>query len=371
MNQLTFKPSLYQYKACRDFVSDFSIGEGDLIITSKTCYQTFLEPLHLLADVIFPRDYGSGEPTDAMVTAMYQDIAKKSDYQRVIGIGGGSVLDLAKLFVLETIFPLTELFDRNLPVKKVKPLLLVPTTCGTGSEVTNISVLSFLERGSKQGLADDELFADAAILIPQLMSNLPYEVFATSSIDALIHAIESSLSPRATRYTKLFGYQAITMIMKGYQKIALEKVPYQELLEEFLVASNFAGLAFGTAGCGTVHAMSFPLSGTFHVAHGEANYALLEGVLSYYEKSGVTGELLELNTHLSMLLNCSLSEVTTQLTLLLGQILKRQPLSAYGTTKQHCTDWANLVIAKQQRLMRNSLIPLTAADLTLIYESLL
>ena len=116
------------------------------------------------------------------------------------------------------------------------------------------------------------MYAESAVLIPELLEGLPFGVFATSSIDALVHAVESSLSPKATAYTKLFGYKAIEMIIKGYQKVVKEgKEVLPGLMSDFLIASNYAGIAFGTAGCAAVHATSYPLGGKYHVAHGESN----------------------------------------------------------------------------------------------------
>ena len=138
---------------------------------------------------------------------------------------------------------------------------------------------------------------------------MPYRFFATSSIDALIHAVESSLFPKATPYTELFGYKAIEEIIRGYQVIAERgEEARKELLNQFLTASNFAGLAFGTAGCAAVHAMSYQLGGTFHVAHGEANYAVFIGVMKKYMEIRQDGKIQKLNHFLSELLGCSYEE---------------------------------------------------------------
>jgi len=146
-----------------------------------------------------------------MVEAIYNDI--KGTYKRIIAIGGGTIIDIAKIFALKNVLPILDLYDGKIPPIKEKELILIPTTCGTGSEVTNISILSLISRGTKRGLAVDEMYADSAVLIPELMNSLPFPIFATSSIDALIHAIESSLSPKANESTRLFGYRAIEMIL--------------------------------------------------------------------------------------------------------------------------------------------------------------
>ena len=112
------------------------------------------------------------------------------------------------------------------------------------------AILALNKKGTKKGLAVDEMYADSAVLIPELLGGLPFKFFAASSIDALIHAVESSLSPKGNEMTRLFGYKAIEMILNGYKIIAEKgeeaRIP---LLSDFLTASNYAGIAFGNAGC--------------------------------------------------------------------------------------------------------------------------
>lgn len=220
MLQLILRPKLHRFETVCQFAEDFQIGEGDLILTNKFIYQPYFHELNLKCDVIYQELYGMSEPTDEMTEAILFDMKKLGEHRRIIGVGGGTILDIAKILSLKYIHPIEKLYAKELPFKKGMDLILVPTTCGTGSEVTNISILAFLKKGTKLGLAADELYADQAVLIPEFLEKLPYSVFATSSVDALIHAMESSLSPQATSYTKLFGYKAIEMILKGYIVIA-------------------------------------------------------------------------------------------------------------------------------------------------------
>ena len=304
MKQLSIKPELHMFDTCEEFINKFQIGKEDLVITSEHTYVSYFEKYNLHTNVIFIRKYGSGEPSDEMVEAIYND-TKHISYKRVIAIGGGSVLDVSKIFALKTISPVVDLFDHKLEFIKNKDLILIPTTCGTGSEVTNISILELKSRHTKLGLAVDELYADYAVLIPELLEDLPFKFFATSSIDALIHAIESSVSPKATSYTEMFSYKAIEMILKGYQEIANHgpeaRIP---LLKNFLLASNYAGIAFGNAGCGAVHAMSYPLGANYHVPHGEANYQIFVEVFKTYYRLNPTGKILKLNKFLAEILDC-------------------------------------------------------------------
>ncbi len=371
MRQIVLKPELFKFSSAKEFSEAFAVGAGDLILTNRFIYEPFFGGLGLEADVIYQEEYGSGEPSDEMYERICLDAEKKGAHKRIIGIGGGTILDISKLLALKYHYPAADLYDRKLPIEKDKELLLLPTTCGTGSEVTNISILAFLKRNTKLGLAVDEMYADKAILVPELLKGLPFRFFATSSIDAMIHAVESSLSPKATEYTKLFGYQALEKIIRGYQQIAEKGEDARfELLDSFLTASNYAGIAFGTAGCGPVHAMSYPLSGTFHVAHGEANYAIFTGVMKKYMELRQDGSIAELNTFLSGILGCAPEEVYEALEKLLSSILVRKPLKEYGADPDMLKTWASAVIREQQRLMVNSFVPLDEHEVLEIYQKL-
>ncbi len=264
-----------------------------------------------------------------------------------------------------------DLYDKAPDLEKKRELIIIPTTCGTGSEVTNISIMARTRIGTKLGLVSPAMYADYAVLIPQLLEGLPFKVFAASSIDALVHAVESALSPKATPYTKLFGYKAIEMIIRGYQTIT-KKGPEGRfsLLNDFLLASNYAGLAFGTAGCAAVHATSYPLGGKYHVAHGESNYAMFTGVLKNYMELRRDGEIAVLNQYLADLLGCMPDVVYDELEKLLDQILPKRPLREYGVTREDLPVFAHSVVTEQGRLMANNFVPLDEARVLKIYQEL-
>jgi 4-hydroxybutyrate dehydrogenase len=370
MRTLKVVPTINKFDTCIDFCKEFNVGKGDLIITSKHTYDDFLKDATQGAFVIFLRDFGNGEPTDAMVEAIH-DHLKDIDYKRVIGIGGGAIIDVAKWFVLETIKPVTYLYDKKVEPKKTKELILIPTTCGTGSEVTNISVLEIVSRRSKFGLAIDEFFADSAILIPELLSNLPFRFFATSSIDAFIHAIESYLSPKASRMTKMYSKEAMEIIIESYKIIAEKgEASRIEMLEDFLYASIYAGIAFGNAGTGGVHAMSLPFGAAYHVPHGEANYAFFSAVFKVYQKGKPEGNIKELNEFLANLLSCHWDEVYDALDVLFSKLIKRKSLKEYGTKIEQLEEFTENVMTKQGRLMVNTYFPLDRDIVYNIYEEI-
>ena len=221
MVSILFKPTLHQFATCREFVEDFKLSSQDLILTNQYIYQPYFGQMGLGCQILFQEQYGAGEPSDVMVDAILA-AAAKTDCKRIVAIGGGTVIDIAKVLAVAGSEGVDALYDKAPDLEKKRELVIVPTTCGTGSEVTNISIMARTRMGTKLGLVSPAMYADQAVLIPELLEGLPFGVFATSSIDALVHAVESSLSPKATPYTKLFGYKAIEMLIRGYQRIAMD-----------------------------------------------------------------------------------------------------------------------------------------------------
>lgn len=370
MKEIIWKPELHRFSSCKEFVEEFRLGASDLILTNEYIYQPYFRAMNLECAVLYQEQYGMGEPTDVMAEAILRDAAA-TGCNRVVAIGGGTVIDIAKVLAVGGGESIDELYGMAPELPKRRELVLIPTTCGTGSEVTNLSIIARTRLGTKLGLVSPAMYADHAVLIPQLLEGLPFGVFAASSIDALVHAVESSLSPRATPYTKLFGYKAIEMILHGYQRLVSEgREALHILLDDFLVASNFAGIAFGTAGCAAVHAMSYPLGGKYHVAHGESNYAMFTGVLKNYMELRRDGEIAVLNQYLADLLGCMPDVVYDELEKLLDQILPKRPLREYGVTREDLPVFAHSVVTEQGRLMANNFVPLDEARVLKIYQEL-
>ncbi|MDD7739223.1 MAG: 4-hydroxybutyrate dehydrogenase [Fusicatenibacter sp.] len=373
MQQLMIRPTIHKFDTAKEFAEEFAIGEGDLVLTNQYIYEPYFGSMNLACDVIYQEKYGAGEPSDEMAEAIYCDIyaGGKAAPKRIIAIGGGTIIDLAKLYALKQTTPILDLYDGKIPVEKDKELILVPTTCGTGSEMTNISILALNSRGTKKGLANDAMYADAAVLVPQLLEKLPDYVFATSSIDALIHAIESSLSPKGNVYTRMFGYKAIEMIIKGYKVIRDEGMEARKpLLSDFMIASNYAGIAFGNAGCAAVHALSYPLGATYHVAHGESNYAMFTGVMKNYMELKTDGEIAKLNRFLADLLECPVRYVYEELEKLLNILIPKKALHEYGVTEAQLSEFADSVMENQGRLMANNFVELDRERVYKIYKEL-
>lgn len=369
MKTFSIKPDVLMVDTCQELAEALHLGEDDLIITNHYIYNPCLAQLQLPCSFLFKEEYGAGEPSDEMAEAMYRDI--QGNPKRIIAIGGGSIIDLAKFLSLKQVVPVLDLFDGKIVPEKGRELVIVPATCGTGSEVTNVAVLSLVSRNTKKGLAVDAFYADQAVLVPELLKTLPYGAFATSSIDALVHAVESALSPKANDMTKLFSYKAIEQILKGYMQIRNYGRESRLLLsKEFLMASHYAGIAFGNAGCAAVHALSYPLGGKYHVAHGESNYAMFTGVLNCYLSVRTDGEIAVLNQFIAQILGCSEDTVYTELEKLLSSILPKKALHEYGVTPEDLEEFTDSVMTNQGRLMANNFVPLDRDMVYAIYKTL-
>lgn len=369
MELLKLKTQMQYFETTEEFANAFSFGKEDLILTNQFLYDPFLKGKTNDARVLFQENFGQGEPSDEMMNAILQE-ANQKPFDRIFAIGGGTVLDIAKLLVLKDLNDVKDAFQKRIPLIKEKSLIAVPTTCGTGSEVTNITIAEIKSESTKMGLATEELFPDIGVLIPEFLKNLPYSFYVYSSIDALIHASESYLSPKANEYTKLFSKEAIMQILKIYQKLgqtgAEERFCW---LREILIASNFAGIAFGNAGVGAVHALSYPLGGKYHVPHGEANYQFFLAVFKKYQEKNPNGVIQELNAIFKEALG-ETEDIYGTLEDLLETLIQRKDLKEYGMKKEEIGLFAESVIKGQQRLLGNNYVPLSEEEIKEIYRSL-
>lgn len=223
-------------------------------------------------------------PEPALETAeKLVQFARKGNYSLVIGIGGGSALDMAKLAAVFTqnSGQLKDYLNlsgtKNIQHKGI-PKILIPTTSGTGAEVTDISVLA-LEH-TKDIIVHEYLMADTSIVDPQLTISVPARVTAATGADALTHAIEAFISVNANHYSDGLALQAIRLIGGSLQR-AVKNGDDREARIKMAYGSYLAGLSFFNAGVGAIHALAYPLGGQFHIPHGESNAVLIPYVLNY------------------------------------------------------------------------------------------
>jgi len=352
----------------REFAEEADLKNTDLILTNEFIYEPFIKPCQTACQVLFQERYGNGEPNDEMIDAIRKDIPE--NIERVIAVGGGTVIDIAKVLTFTGDWKTEDIFMARLIPEKARGLIVVPTTCGTGSEVTNVTICELKQMKTKKGLALDSMYADIAILIPEMVHTLPYKFFATSSIDAMIHAVESYVSPKAIPHSEAYSEKAIKLIVSGYQYVKEHgKDSWVDKAEDFLVASNLAGIAFGYAGCAAVHALSYPLGGTYHIPHGEANQLMFAAVFKKYKEKAPVGKINKLEEIFAEVLNVEAGDALNELYKLMEVILKRKDLREYGVKEEELTTFTDSVIIGQQRLLRNNYVALTREDMIEIYKS--
>ncbi|MHA6758450.1 bifunctional acetaldehyde-CoA/alcohol dehydrogenase [Streptacidiphilus sp. PAMC 29251] len=212
----------------------------------------------------------------------------------IIALGGGSPMDAAKVMWLmyehpETVF--ADLKEKFFDIRKraftfpdlgeKAKLVCIPTTSGTGSEVTPFAVITDTATGQKYPLADYALTPSVAICDPALTTRLPKSVTADSGFDALTHAIETYVSVYANDFTDGLALQSIRLIFENLERAVTHGETDQTAREKMHNAGTIAGMAFGSAFLGLVHAMAHTLGATFHVPHGRTNALLLPHVIRY------------------------------------------------------------------------------------------
>lgn len=216
------------------------------------------------------------------VAAVAADHAKQHGAELILGIGGGSSLDIAKVaaVLVTNPDPVSAYFGIDLIPLRGLPTILVPTTAGTGSEATPIAILSDHGEKLKKGIVSPFLFPNTAILDAELTLGLPPKVTAATGMDALIHAVEAYTSKNATRITDMYAMEAMKLIFENI-RTAYSNGTDLPAREAMLEGSLLAGIAFANAGVTAVHAFAYPIGAEFHIPHGVANSMMLGPVMEF------------------------------------------------------------------------------------------
>lgn len=300
-------------------------------------------------------------------------IAAKSDI--VIGIGGGSAMDVAKVVAItaKTGEGARELSQKGKICDAGLPLILIPTTAGTGSEVTHISIFSDNEEKLKTGLVSPYLYADVAILDPEITLGLPKTVTAFSGVDAIIHALEALTSNRATPLTDLLALEALEILYKNIGK-AYDYGKNIEARSNMLYGSMLAGKAFANSGVAAVHAFSYPIGAEYHIPHGLANSIMLIPVLKFNlqankEKYWLAAKAIGIETK-GFTETEVLNRLVASLDTLLNRLKIKRGLANYGVTEANIPDLASAVM-KVTRLLSNNPREVSISDAENLYREAL
>ena len=217
----------------------------------------------------------------------------------IVALGGGSPMDVAKAVGVTAKFggSITEYEGAHKVPGKIIPLIAIPTTAGTGSEVTAFSVITDHSRDYKLTVFSYELFPSYALLDPELVMTSPASVAAACGVDALIHAWEAYTSRDASPFSDAMAEKAMELIGKNIRRFVARRTDL-EAAEAMMTGSLFAGIAFSFARLGNVHAMSHPVSAFFNVPHGVANGVLLP-VIAEYNALADHGRYLKIYNYIS------------------------------------------------------------------------
>ena len=222
-----------------------------------------------------------GNPsTDTVAKAANGFKSSKADF--IVAFGGGSPLDVAKAVAVIASYGgnITDYEGGGKVLRPVVPMIAIPTTAGTGSEVTAFSVITDHSRNYKLTVVSNYLLPAYAILDPELITTVPKSTAAACGIDAMVHALEAFISKAASPFSDLFAKEALRLIGTSIRDYVSDRSNLAAC-ESMLIGSLFAGIAFSHARLGDVHAMSHPVSAYFDVAHGVANAVLLPTVVDY------------------------------------------------------------------------------------------
>ena len=305
------------------------------------------------------------------------EVGKKINATGVIGFGGGSSMDVAKLSAL--ILGSNENIEDVWGVSNAKgprlPLVLIPTTAGTGSEVTPISIITVGEE-EKKGVSSSIILPDIAILDPDLTIGLPAHTTAATGIDAMVHAIEgyTSANKNNNPISKMLAVEALKLLAGSIERAVFDGSDIKAR-GNMLIGAMLAGKAFANSPVAAVHALAYPIGGTFHVSHGLSNSLVLPYVLRFNSVDSKTtknyAELApfifpDINTDQGSQAVCK--EFIDKLEVLSKKIGLPQKLREVNIPKDACKKMASDAM-KQTRLLVNNPREMTESDALNIYEA--
>jgi alcohol dehydrogenase class IV len=293
-------------------------------------------------------------------------------YNVVIGLGGGSSLDIAKGSAVMATNPgaILDYVGIDAIHKPGLPKILIPTTAGTGSEVTRSVVITDEQENTKKVVSSSFVTPEVAILDPMLTLSMPPDVTANTGMDALVHAIESYVSVNTTPYAEILAIEAISLVAHNLP-LAYSKGSNVTARYNMLLAANIAGLAFGSGGLGAVHGLSYVIGSEYHIPHGRSNAIMLPHVMNF-NKTGNLGKFAKIAKAMGEnVAGLSIYEAAEKSVEAVKMLLKAVQipfrLSVYGISTD---DLPELVEGgmKQARLFIPNPRDLTEEDVRSIYE---
>jgi len=365
--------------------SSENIVDDDLVISSEKLLVLIAEPLFSqfkpIINTLISREKNvkpliynyPGEPTFSQFNEMLE-ISTAFNPDCVIGIGGGSVLDSAKLLAAmtdnEQVY--TEVIGVGLLRKRMKKLICIPTTSGTGSEVSPIAILLNEKTNSKNGIVSQALLADAAYIDPALTKGLPPKFTAETGIDALCHCIEAYTNKYAHPTVDLYAIEGIRLISQNLIKAYTDGNDL-DARSAMALGSMYGGLCLGPVNTHAVHCLSYGLGGKFHISHGLANAMLLPAVLRFNLDANP-----ERNAAIAMAMGIKFTNDNLTTAILGIEMIENlcrkcgipDNLNEVGVRSTDIEELADIAMGVT-RLLKNNPRELTKTDAINIYQSLL
>ena len=315
------------------------------------------------------------EPTIGNVETVYKEQIEPFAPQAILSIGGGSVLDAAKLFAvrLTNDEPLRNWLGTDLVKHPGVPMILVPTTAGTGSEVTPNAIVTLPDESLKVGIVSRHLLPKIVILDAELTLGLPKPITAATGMDAFVHALESYISTKANPISDMYAMESMRLIGANIVE-AYENGQSLKAREAMMLGSMYGGLALTAAGTAAVHALAYPLGGMFNVTHGVANAMLLPHVMAF-NLDAIEGRLSNVARALDLAATTDSDPVAARK--LIDKMVEwtaavdiPQDLRKFGVSEEHL-DALAVAASKVKRLLGNNPKALTLDDMKSIYRRLL
>lgn len=221
------------------------------------------------------------EPTYQDVERLMEEVHSHSG-DLIVAMGGGSVMDAAKLCsVLKNAdYTVRDLLDDPTLARKQIKTLMIPTTCGTGSEATCNAIVAIPEEQSKKGIVNADMIPDYVILDAATITKLPKQIVAATGVDALAHAVECFTSNKATAFSDTYALASAKLIFKNIRE-AYNNPDNIEAKSSMMLGAFYGGVAITGSGTTAVHALSYPLGGKYHIAHGVSNAILFAHVMEF------------------------------------------------------------------------------------------
>ncbi|MCB2356382.1 iron-containing alcohol dehydrogenase [Clostridium estertheticum] len=350
-----------------------------VLITDKGVFNAGIleKPLEVLRGLNVEINIISDVPTEPEKKQVMQIFKEANEFKAdlIIAIGGGSVMDTTKLVavLMKNEGYRENILDTSLIIENGVKTVMVPTSSGTGAEVTPNAIVIIPEEELKVGIVTDKFIGDYVILDPQMTKSLPPHITASTGIDAFCHCIECFISKKSNPISDIFALKGINLISK-YIRRAYINGNDMEARENMLLAAFYGGLSISSASTVAVHALSYPLGGKYRIAHGVSNAMLLPYVMEFNANSILDKLIIVANEMDIDVAGLSKEEigkkVISEIYLLVKDLKIPSDLTKFGITKEDIETLVDAA-AKVTRLLNNNPKEMTRDDMKNIYMKLL